>query len=582
MPATRISRVAPDGNGSYTLAGGQVPDPSPREPGSLEQHKAGFAMSPLRSVSLCGSCHRGFLHPDLGVKQLIAGGDVITPHLSSGYAGNRLTRLDDPVDENDCIGCHMPKVEATEGDLAADGGMVASHRFLGANTWMAAMRSDDVQLEALKEQLRDIVSIDVAAVTLSGAGRFLPADGAPVSAGDRAVFDVVVRNLKVGHLFPGAALDVQDTWIEVDVRDRSGRAMAEAGQRHERSGRDPTAHVLSAWMVDSQGRRLRRREFHRFDSVVKNLAIGPRDAVAVRYALHVPDNLPPEALPLTVTATVRHRRSGLELQELACDVARSGRGRAFARATRRMGRDAMDPCTDQPVVDIARTRIAVGEGSVVSDDAASDWRRSYELGLALTHQVQEHLDEATESLLVALELASENATAAERAMVQAALARVAAHQGRTAEALAWIDKAEVGAPGHPALAALRGEALARVWRWQQAVQPLREAAESAPGDVRAWTRLATALGSSLRDREALEAAQVGLSLWPQKPELLRAQALALQGLGHSQAESAMEAYLVHRGHDDPSAVRMACARGDEDCARERLPVHVHELRTAIR
>ncbi|MCP4444757.1 MAG: tetratricopeptide repeat protein [Myxococcales bacterium] len=574
----RISEVSLHGNGGYTLTGGQVPDPNPKVPGSLEEHKAGFALDPLRKVSLCGACHRGFLHPDLGVNQFMAGGDVITPHLASGYAGNRLARIDEPVDKLDCIGCHMRKEKVRDGDLAARNGEVSSHRFLGANTWMAAMAGDGVQLELLTEQLRGIVSIDVAAATLEDGTRVFPAEAAPVLAGQRLLLDVVLRNLEVGHLFPGAALDVQDTWIEVKVTDSSGTLIAEAGGKHARSGSDPTAHVLAAFTTDREGKRLQQREFQLFDTVVENMAIGPRDAAVVRYALDVPAGLTAARHPLTVTALLRHRRNGLELQKLACETARSARGRAFARATRALGRKVMDPCPSQPIVDIAETKVAVGIGARVQAGAAPHWRRSFDLGLALIHQVQERLDEARESFENALELLAKDGTPEERAMVQASLARVAARQGRIDEALSWLDMAEAGDPGHPALLAIRGEALALVWRWQESIAPLRKAAQSAPQDVRAWTRLAMALGSAGQDEDALAAAQTGLALWPEKPELLRVQALALKSLGHADAARAMESYMLHRGHDNPSAVRMACENRDENCARERIPAHTHELR----
>ena len=64
----------------------------------------------------------------------------------------------------------------------------------------------------------DPTSIDVAGARLEAPGSttwHLPADAAPIAPGSKVAFDVVVRNLLVGHRFPGGVLDIQDTWIEV-------------------------------------------------------------------------------------------------------------------------------------------------------------------------------------------------------------------------------------------------------------------------------------------------------------------------------------------------------------------------------
>ena len=40
-------------------------------------------------------------------------------------------------------------------------------------------------------------------------------NAAPVGLvpGENAVIDVVIRNLDVGHRFPGGVMDAQDTWV---------------------------------------------------------------------------------------------------------------------------------------------------------------------------------------------------------------------------------------------------------------------------------------------------------------------------------------------------------------------------------
>src|SRR5262249_41012856 len=150
--------------------------------------------------------------------------------------------------------------------------------------------------------------------------RALPADGAAVRPGDKLLFDVVLRNRHTGHRFLGGVMDAQDTWIELTVRDASGALIAEAGAEQEESGDDPTAHRLRSLMADENGKPVLERQTNRFRAGVYNHTLGPREATVVEYAFNVPPALTGGALPLSVTARLRHRTRGLPLQRVACEA----------------------------------------------------------------------------------------------------------------------------------------------------------------------------------------------------------------------------------------------------------------------
>src|SRR5205814_502454 len=157
-------------------------------------------------------------------------------------------------------------------------------------------------------------------------------------------------------------------------------------------------------------------------------------------------------------------------QRLACDDMKTARGQAFA------GKAALDPCVAQPVTEIARSEVWIGAGweKRAAKPEAPAWRRLLEHAFGMSHAVQERLDEARPSLERALAEVTAEGNAEGRGHVLAALAWLEAHEGRTDEALRRIDEAAAVLPGHPALAYLRGEALSLVWRWDEAVGPLRE------------------------------------------------------------------------------------------------------------
>jgi predicted Zn-dependent protease len=164
-------------------------------------------------------------------------------------------------------------------------------------------------------------------------------------------------------------------------------------------------------------------------------------------------------------------------------------------------------------------------------------------------------------------------------MILHALAQIAIREGMTPEALDDLDQADGLLPGDPAIAHARGQALADVWQWKDAVPPLRAASIQAPLDDGLLSHLAVALASAGDPAAALAAAGRGLALSPRDPDLLRVQASALEELGAPPIDvlGAREAFAQWRAPDDAPALKSQCARRFASCALERIPVHVHLL-----
>ena len=575
-----VESVRPDGNGSYVLASSPIPIPRDGDDESLRAHKARMAMAPLRTADMCGSCHRSFLSPETGNPSHLVGQDELGAWRRSAYAGSLATRVDEPVEAAQCRTCHMPLEAATLGDAAAKDGKIHSHRFAGANTWLAAMRGDQPQVDAVRAMLRGAASIDVAVAMAADWTRTLPADGAPVRAGQPVTLDVVVRNERVGHKFPGGVLDAQDTWIELEVRDARGKRLAEAGEAQQATGLDRTAHRLRVVQGDEHGTPLLLRETQSFRAPVFDHTVAPRDAQVVRYRFDVPASLEASQLPLRVTARLRHRSRDLALARAACDDERTSRGAAFAREVARRTGGPMDPCVPEPVTEIATSTVELGQGAVAMPGALPTWRRLYDDGLGMLHALQEDVDSARPSLERALDAVPPGMDR-ERAMVLDAMAEVSIREGRTDEALERLDEAQALVPGHPAIPHARGAALGNVWRWKEATEPLREAALATPLDDTLWSHLAIAYGSADDPRDALDATAHGLALTPRDADMLRVQALALERLGASPEDvaRARDAFARWRPPDDAPAIKNGCSSRLPWCALERLPVHVHPMRS---
>jgi hypothetical protein len=576
-----VEHASRDGNASYHLTTDRVPLPVDGDDESLRAHKARVGLSPLRSVELCASCHRTFLGELTGHGQHMPGADDYGAWLASAYAGSELDRVDREVARAECRDCHMKREPAPQGDVAAKGGTVSSHRFLGAHTWLAAMRKDEASLELARANLRGAASINVAGVRHADGRLSAPAATASVAPGEAIDIEVVLRNERVGHRFPGGTLDMHDVWVEVVVRDARGEVVAESGVGHTRDADDPNAHRLRAVVVDDNGKPVLARRVEAFRAVAYDNTLAPRASVVIPYDLTVPAEV---ALPLAVTARLLHRSREPELQRHACETSRGPDGPTYDQMLVKRDRPALDPCKPQPLTVISEHTVTLAGSAPAPLTVEAGWRLVSHGMAWQEYSLSEEVDAARPSLMLvvaAFEGAPPGSPDARLcASAEHQLGRVAGRQGRIAEMEQWLDRANLRLPDHPAVAFARGRALAMVWRHAGAIPFLERAASAAVFDARGWTELAVAFGSVGREKAALEAAQRGLTLWPRSPDLLRVQALAFEGADEAGAvwrDPSRAAFAHYRLRDDAPKLRGKCSNTVPGCAIERTPGHHHHL-----
>ena len=583
-----IAEARADGNASWDLDLSPVTVPKEGDADSVLRHRARVGRATLRTAAMCSSCHKAFLDDSTGNAHHLIGQDDATPWARSAFAGSEATRIDEDVPQKDCRGCHMPRTPATQGDLGAKNGTVASHVFMGGHTWLASMQGDPELVERTKEFLANRILLDVAGVRhATGKHDLVTSRPAAVVPGENAVVDIAIRNLDVGHRFPGGVMDADGTWLEVTIDDPQGQRVAEAGTNHEASGADPTAHVLASYMAREDGTRLDVRETHEFRAGVFNNTLAPRDATVVGYGFVAPTEA--ARYPLKVTARLRHRTRNLELQRAACADTKSERGRAFGQVGLKKVARSIDACRVQPITDVARAEVFLSADARPNqvparpvEPQATAFARRFAYGLGLSHALSERLDDARLPLGAAHELAR---TPRERAMVLGAIAMVASKQGRTDETFtvaASADAAahEAGMTRPVAMQRVRGEVLAATWRLAEAAPLFLDAASRTPRDDAAWATAAVTFGGAGDAFGALEAAGRGLAVQPRDGDMLRVQSLALAGLHATPQvlEATEAAFLERRTPDAAPAIRGRCSAKIPGCANERVPVHVHGMR----
>src|SRR5207245_1749973 len=117
----------------------------------------------------------------------------------------------------------------------------------------------------------------------------------------------------------------------------------------------------------------------RFVTAVWNRTLEPRGVQAARYRLEVPEGSVP---PLRVSVRLLHKSRNETLRRAACAESQTDVGRAFSAASKRLNGVALDPCVEQPVIEIASARAVAG------DDGPVSWERLYFHGLALSGGLQ--------------------------------------------------------------------------------------------------------------------------------------------------------------------------------------------------
>lgn len=569
-----VESTRPDGNASFTLTDEPVLIPDPANPEEIEAHRARLTMQPLRSAALCGSCHRSFSGPSIGNPNHLPGIDDLGDWASSTYGGGVQDHLVS-VEESTCQGCHMEAVPASEGEMAgAHDGLVRNHRWAASHTALVAQLSDPESVRETDDSLQGAVIVDVGAVRAGRRTYVLPEESR-VRGGERLIFDVLLQNERVGHRFPGGVRDLQDTWVEVEVRDASGRILGvsrPASESHE------NVFVLRATMLDSDAEPDLLHRVHRFTAPAFDRTLDTHDARAVRYSIELPRQI---ALPLRVDARLMHRKHSPELQAFACEASRTERGVAFAEGALRNGKVPLDPCAESPVTMVGNARAWIGNGAAFRERqggaARHDIERLLTQGLALLHSKQEHVHVAKRSIERARELAREAASPRLQARAFVLRARLSAMQGRPEQAEAFTKRAEALIGPSPVLDRVRGDAYARVWRWTPAAAAYQRVAEAAPLDSRAWRDLARAYGSVSADQKALDAANAGLRLAPRDESLLRSRALALEALADPRADRARRRWLMHRHPDAQPALLASCERAHQRCRRDRQPIPHYTL-----
>jgi tetratricopeptide (TPR) repeat protein len=496
-----------------------------------EVHKRRMLKPFFRSSEYCSACHKVNLDVSVNNYRWLRGQDEYDNWHDSGVALNAARTFYLPGAVRICADCHMPPEPAPLGDVSARNGTVRSHRFLAVNSGLPFVRGDTETIERMEEFLRaGKLRVDVFALRREG-------EDEPVMAldrtrpllveGERAEIDVVVRNLGVGHTFPGGTIDSNEGWLEVSFLDEDGNLLLTHGIIGADGHLDPEAHMYKGLLVDRNSQPIHKRNAQDIYAPIFVRLIGPGTANIGHYTFTVPEGLAGQDI------TIRARLLWRKFDRIYTEFSYSKNPQGFRR---------FDQAPDLPITEIAENEVALhvitpGEErpEIVQVAVPDEWQRFNDYGIGLF--LENDTKGAGRAFTVVRGLQPE------RVDGERNLARVAIRDGDLENAFEHLAECEKLKPADAQTAWVWGVALQEDGRYAEAAQAYRRVLEVFPDDRATWLNLGRTLYLNGGYAEALNALGEVLVIDPENRSAFYHRMLCFRALGEEEAaEVARVAY----------------------------------------
>jgi tetratricopeptide (TPR) repeat protein len=282
-----------------------------------EFHKKTFLKPFMRTAEFCSTCHKVSIPGELNhYKDFLRGQNHYDPYLLSGVSGHGARSFYYPPKAvQNCAGCHMP-LQGSE-DFGANffnptnttTRYIHNHLFPAANTGIPFLRHDAPTVQTEEAFLKGALRVDIFGVKEGGGiDDPLTAPLRPqvpaLKHGHHYLLEVVLRTLKVGHLFTQGTVDSNEIWVDTTVRSGK-RIVGRNGGLGPCNEVDPWSHFVNVYMLDRNGNRIDRRNPQDIFTPLYNHQIPPGAGQTVHYDLAVPED---QNEPLTVEVKLQYRK----------------------------------------------------------------------------------------------------------------------------------------------------------------------------------------------------------------------------------------------------------------------------------
>jgi tetratricopeptide (TPR) repeat protein/uncharacterized membrane protein SirB2 len=484
-------------------------------------HKQRMLKPFFRDSEFCLTCHKVNLDVQVNDYRWLRGQNDYDAWHNSGFAHNNPTTWYEPPATKTCQDCHMQKEPAVHADVSAKGGLVKSHRFLGANTALAHIRGDEDSVQRTESFLRDgKLRIDLFALHREDGTLVYPLDKQlpTLRPGEVVQLDVVVRNLGVGHTFPGGTNDSNEGWVDFSASG-SGQEIFRSGALRADKHVDPAAHFYQAVIVDRNGERITRRNAADIYTAVYANVVRPSTSDIARYRFRIPADLDGKSVEL---------RAALQWRKF---------NRAFTEFV----------YEGKQIPDLPITTIASGAVTlpVSSHDAEpkhvaadpQEWRRYNDYGIGLM------LDEDTRGALALFKRVAELQPERFDGWLNQARAYLA--DGSLAKAEEMLRKASSVSRDQPRIAFFWGQLLERSGRFKEAVEAYRATLQAYPQSRDTWQRLGRTYWLMGRVQDSIDAYLRVLDIDPEHAQSFHQLSLAYKSLAAAERDGKKKERYAH-------------------------------------
>ncbi|HEV2576942.1 MAG TPA: tetratricopeptide repeat protein [Acidobacteriaceae bacterium] len=526
----------------------------------LDRHSAAVMKPFYRTSEYCAACHKAALPRELNDYKWLRAISLYDEWQNSSYSKESpLPFYEKPL--STCQTCHMPRepLGATR-DYGAKKGELASHRWLGANTIIPQYYSFDEQAKRIVEFLQNnVFNLDIFALETGDENNStliasLGKQPFTLRSGEHVVLTAVLQNKGIAHSHVPEQRDMYESWVDFQLKDRSGKILCESGYLAPDGELNPEAHSFTNRLINKQGTL---NDLHQvWDNRVTafNNTIQAGRSQLIRYGFSVP-----ASQDFTVEIKVRYRRFDQHFMDFGM--------------SKPMGEHYHMPVVD--MVSTTRT-FHVGDNPATAPSPTDnpEWMRWNNYGIGLLDAQQ------YAASVAAFEHVAELRKDYADAQINVGLAYI--QWEKYDDALSYLNKGLELAQGDDRATARALYYIALVQRNQgnvdDAIVNLKKVADLYPRSRDAQRELGFSYYQLHRYHEAEARYLMVQAIDPDDLAAHYNLAILYRRLGMKDKAAAEAAYFADE-KDDPTAITFALQylRKNNEVARETNPWHVHEL-----
>ncbi len=265
----------------------------------------------FKTPEYCAACHKQFI--DKEINNL---GWVQLQNQYDNWRQSHWNKPGDPTRTIECRECHMPLVDSKDpaaGDpsdynRSPDDGKHRSHRFVAANQMMPKLLKLpgwEEQVELTGKWLRGEYEIPEIEHKWNKGPVVTMELQAPESVrpGEKVKLKLVLTSNKVGHDFPTGPLDIIQAWLEIIVKDHTGKTVFSSGTVDEKGFIAPGTFMFKAEPVDRYGNLIDRHNLWEMVGVRYRRSLFPGFSDTAEFDFFCPELNPVDkkALPQDVS-----------------------------------------------------------------------------------------------------------------------------------------------------------------------------------------------------------------------------------------------------------------------------------------